>query len=226
MSGENGNGTPQAVRRPVPWWKRAADVTVSAVGLVVLSPLLLAIAVGVKLSSPGPVLFKQVRAGFDGRHFIMWKFRSLRAGAEQSPHQDLVKKLIRQEAGEALPWREFDVDPRVTRIGRLLRKSSLDELPQFVNILRGDMSLIGPRPPVPYEVAEYLPWHHERLKARPGMTGLWQIIGRNTGTFDEMVRTDIRYINEMSPLLDFKIFFGTLPAALRHFRTRNEKIEG
>ena len=151
----------------------------------------------IKLARPGPVLFRQERLGLQGRPFTMLKFRSMRVGAE---------------AGGVY---ESSRDARVTRVGRVLRRTSLDELPQLLNIIRGDMSLVGPRPPIAYEIENYQPWHMERLKAVPGLTGLWQISGRSSVSFDEMVRLDIRYINEWSFRRDLAIIAKTVPVVFR-----------
>ncbi len=201
-------------------WKRLFDVTISALALVVLAPLMAAIAVAVRLDSPGPILYRQERVGENGRPFVMLKFRSMRVDADPALHMAHVAKLIGGNlrlnepgngSGETLKMRN---DPRITRVGRVLRKLSLDELPQLVNVLRGEMSLVGPRPPLPYEVALYRDWHRRRLEALPGITGLWQVEARNRVSFDEMVRLDLRYIEEQSFWLDLKILARTPLAVL------------
>ena len=194
--------------------KRGLDVVGSLTLLAVLAPLMLVIAILVKCSSRGPVLFKQSRIGWMMKPFTMHKFRTMVANADPKVHQDYVSAFI--EAGnnghEAATNGLYKMtrDPRITRIGGLLRKTSLDELPQLWNVLRGEMSLVGPRPPVPYEVDKYGSWHRSRiLEAKPGMTGLWQVTGRSTTTFDEMVRLDIRYARERSFWTDVKILLAT-----------------
>jgi exopolysaccharide biosynthesis polyprenyl glycosylphosphotransferase len=194
--------------------KRVIDVTGSLSALSLLLPLFLAIAVLVKHSSPGPVLFRQKRLGRMGKQFDFLKFRTMYADNDPRIHQEYVEKLIKGEHhGETV----FKIrnDPRVTPLGRWLRRTSLDELPQFINVLKGEMSLVGPRPPIPYEMENYSCWHRRRvLEARPGLTGLWQVNGRSSMTFDEMVRLDIRYIMEQSLWLDLKILFQTPRAVI------------
>jgi lipopolysaccharide/colanic/teichoic acid biosynthesis glycosyltransferase len=198
--------------------KRALDVAGALGLLLVLSPVLLLIAALVKLTSRGPVLFKQVRIGEQAKPFRMLKFRTMITGADPALHQRFVMRFITSGEGSAEPGVDapFKIthDPRVTRLGRFLRKTSLDELPQFWNVVRGDMSLVGPRPPLSYEVEVYQPWHRRRvLEARPGITGLWQVEGRSRTTFDEMVRLDLRYARSRSLWTDIKILLAT-PAAV------------
>lgn len=188
--------------------KRAIDILVSGVVLVVASPLIAIIALVIKLDSPGPVFFKQVRLGRGGRPFEAYKFRSMREGAEA----ELEKLRDLNEAGG--PIFKIREDPRITKVGRWLRRTSLDELPQFYNILVGEMSLVGPRPPLPAEVEDYEDWHRSRLKALPGLTGLWQVSGRSNLTFDEMAMLDLWYIENWSLGLDLKIILQTVPAVL------------
>jgi len=214
VSVENVGGIPMISLREVSLgrWnrilKRAVDFTFALVGLIVLAPLMALIAVAIKLDSPGPVLFKQVRVGQGGRRFILYKFRSMRVGAEEEQ-----KKLeaFNEARGPIFKMRN---DPRVTRIGRILRRTSLDELPQLYNVLRGEMSLIGPRPPLPSEVAQYREWHKRRLEVAPGITGLWQVSGRSDLTFDEMALLDIYYIENWSLTLDALIFLRTIPRVI------------
>jgi exopolysaccharide biosynthesis polyprenyl glycosylphosphotransferase len=189
-------------------FKRASDIVVSLVGLILLSPLLLLISVAIKLDSPGPALFKQVRVGKGGRRFVCYKFRSMRQGAEE----ERPELADRDEAMG--PTFKIRHDPRCTRVGRLLRRTSLDELPQFYNVLRGEMSLVGPRPAIPSEVEQYQEWHRKRLEVSPGITGLWQVSGRSQLTFDEMCLLDIYYLENWTPLLDLKIALKTAPAVL------------
>jgi lipopolysaccharide/colanic/teichoic acid biosynthesis glycosyltransferase len=203
--------------------KRAMDIAGSALLLVLCAPLLLIIAAAVKASSKGPVLFKQYRVGQYGRRFTFLKFRSMRADNDPSVHREYVTKLIAGEA-ERMPSRADDKggvyklanDKRITPIGRFLRKTSLDELPQFLNVIKGDMSLVGPRPPIPYELAAYQTWHRRRvLEVKPGITGLWQVTGRSRVKFDDMVRLDLRYAMSWSPWLDVKILMRTPGAVVK-----------
>lgn len=178
-----------------PLWQRSLDILGSLLGLMVLSPVLLATALVIKFVSPGPVFFKQVRIGRGGTPFLLWKFRTMEADADTSVHRNHVAELIRSAQGDgaAKPMTKLGEDPRVIPFGRILRGICVDELPQLINVLRGEMSLVGPRPPIPYEVHEYLPWQKRRLDTTPGLTGLWQVSGKNRLTFNEMVRLDIRY---------------------------------
>jgi exopolysaccharide biosynthesis polyprenyl glycosylphosphotransferase len=189
-------------------FKRASDLVLSLAVLTFLSPLLLLISVAIKLDSPGPILFKQVRMGKGGRRFTCYKFRSMRQGAEEERPQLADRDEV---VGPTFKIRH---DPRCTRVGRLLRRTSLDELPQFYNVLRGEMSVVGPRPAIPAEVEQYQEWHRKRLEVSPGITGLWQVSGRSQLTFDEMCLLDIYYLENWSPLLDLKIALKTIPAAL------------
>lgn len=188
--------------------KRLIDVVVSAAVLAVASPLILLIGIAIKLESPGPILFAQTRVGRGGRHFTFYKFRSMKVGADRE-----IEKLssFNEATGPIFKMRN---DPRLTRVGKIIRRLSLDELPQFYNIFIGDMSLVGPRPPIPYEVEKYEDWHYKRLEVSPGLTGLWQVSGRSELTFDEMVLLDIWYIENWSLGLDLKIMLRTIPAVL------------
>jgi exopolysaccharide biosynthesis polyprenyl glycosylphosphotransferase len=201
--------------------KRAFDVVVSAVLLVVLSPLILITAVVVRLSSPGPVIFKQRRVGLGGNQFMFLKFRTMYVGSDQTTHEDYARNWIigqTSSVGDSSDplVHKMQRDPRVTPVGRFLRASSIDELPQLWNVLRGDMSLVGPRPPIPYEVRNYTEWHRRRLTMPPGVTGLWQVRGRNHLSFDDMVRLDLDYIEEWSIGLDIGILLRTVPAVVLH----------
>jgi lipopolysaccharide/colanic/teichoic acid biosynthesis glycosyltransferase len=200
--------------------KRALDVTAAGVLVALLSPLFLLIAALVKLKSPGPVFFKQARVGEFGKPFTMLKFRTMRVNADNAIHKAFVSQLIKGAAPDGAtaandaPFK-IENDPRVTAIGRLLRKTSLDELPQLWNVLRGEMSLVGPRPPLTYEVEQYKPWHYRRvLEAKPGITGLWQVSGRSRTTFDDMVRLDLRYAKNNSAWTDIKILLATPRAVM------------
>jgi exopolysaccharide biosynthesis polyprenyl glycosylphosphotransferase len=188
--------------------KRLLDIVGAAVLLVLLSPLLLILMLAVKISSVGPALFRHTRVGLHGREFALLKFRTMIEGAEEL--QSAVAHLNEMSG----PVFKISSDPRVTRLGGFLRKHSLDELPQLLNVLRGDMSLVGPRPPTPAEVAEYERWQRRRLSMRPGLTCLWQVSGRNRIDFDEWMELDLRYIDSWSPWLDLKILLKTIPAVL------------
>ena len=200
--------------------KRGLDIVGSITLLAVTSPLFAVIAAAVKLSSPGPVLFRQDRVGQHMKRFNIVKFRTMTAAADHAIHHEFVSRFIqgdRQVAQAPEQGGIFKIvdDPRITAVGRILRKTSLDELPQLWNVLRGEMSLVGPRPPIPYEVEQYKSWHRRRiLEAKPGITGLWQVTGRSRTTFDEMVRLDIRYARTCSLLTDLKILLSTPRAVL------------
>lgn len=200
--------------------KRASDLLIAAMALALLAPLWLLIALLIKLDSRGPIFYKQERVGMDGRVFLFYKFRSMREGSDDARHREFQRKYIKGEAesnlgDEERPAYKLRGDERVTRLGRILRKTSLDELPQLFNVVRGDMSVVGPRPPIPYEVESYELWHRKRLDMKPGITGLWQVSGRNRLPFDEMVRMDLYYIENWSLLLDLKIVLQTLPVMWR-----------
>jgi lipopolysaccharide/colanic/teichoic acid biosynthesis glycosyltransferase len=198
--------------------KRVMDIFGSLLLIAFLSPIFLCIAGLIKLGSAGPVLFKQERIGLFGKRFMFLKFRSMFVGNNPTIHQDFVKSLIRgkqhgvgskETSGQGSTYKITN-DPRVTPLGYFLRRSSLDELPQFFNVLRGEMSLVGPRPPIPYECENYDIWHRKRmLEMKPGITGFWQVNGRSRTTFDEMVRMDIQYTREWSLWLDIKILLKT-----------------
>ena len=194
--------------------KRSLDLLASLLGLVLLSPILVLVAAAVKLESRGPVLFRQQRLGLGGRPFTVYKFRTMFGTAAQDRHRDHVRDLIRPEAADAGSegevWLPIRSDPRVTRIGAFLRRSHLDEFPQLINIARGEMSFVGPRPPIPYEVEVYQPWHLRRLAVIPGLTGLWQATGWGRLTFDEGVALDIAYIDRRSFGFDLGLILRTL----------------
>src|SRR2546423_2540147 len=200
--------------------KRTSDLFVAMMALTLLSPLWLLIALLIKLDSRGPVCYKQERVGMDGRGFLFYKFRSMQVGSDDTPHREYQRAYINGRpdsnfGDEDRPAYKLRADDRVTRLGRILRKTSLDELPQLFNVVRGDMSIVGPRPPIPYEVENYQLWHRKRLDMKPGITGLWQVSGRNRLPFDEMVRMDLYYIENWSLLLDIKIILQTLPVMWR-----------
>ena len=188
--------------------KRSLDIIVSLVGLVILAPLLILIAVVIKLNSPGPLFFKQERNGMNGRKFTLLKFRSMVVGAEKMQEELLA---LNEMDGPVFKIKD---DPRLTKIGKFMRKTSLDELPQLINVLKGDMSLVGPRPPIPGEVTNYETWQRRRLSLRPGITCFWQISGRNEIDFERWMKLDLEYIDNWSLWLDFKILLKTIPVVL------------
>lgn len=193
---------------PLPVWKRALDLIVAPPVLLILSPLMLVLGLAVKLTSRGPVFFKQERAGIRGKPFICWKFRTMVADAE-SQKKDLLQ--YNERSGVAFKMKN---DPRVTRVGRFLRKTSLDELPQLFNVLRGEMSLVGPRPLPVEEALQQDTWHNTRLDVAPGMTCLWQVSARHNNSFDTWARLDIEYVRNRSLWLDLKLLLLTIPAVL------------
>ena len=195
----------------LPWQlfiKRGTDFIVSFVGLVLLAPVFLLTALTIKLSSRGPLFFKQERNGMNGRKFTLLKFRSMVVGAEKMQEELLA---LNEMDGPVFKIRN---DPRMTKIGKFLRKTSLDELPQIINVLKGDMSLVGPRPPIPGEVTNYETWQRRRLSMRPGVTCFWQISGRNEINFEQWMKLDLEYIDNWSLWLDFKILLKTVPVVL------------
>jgi lipopolysaccharide/colanic/teichoic acid biosynthesis glycosyltransferase len=192
--------------------QRGLDIVCSGLALLVLAPVFLLTALLIRLVSSGPVFFKQVRIGRRGQPFVLWKFRTMVVNADSSVHRRHVAEQIRGGADRgqaARPMTKLDHDPRVIPCGGVLRRTCIDELPQLLNVLRGEMSLVGPRPPIPYEVSEYLCWQKRRLDAVPGLTGLWQVSGKNRLTFDEMVRLDIRYSRQKSFWMNLKIILRT-----------------
>ena len=201
--------------------KRASDLVISLVALAITAPLLLIVSLLIKLDSRGAILFKQERVGMDGRRFLCYKFRTMKADADEEIHREAYRKNIEGGAqanagNDKKPvFGKVKDDVRITKIGKFLRRTSLDELPQFLNVLRGEMSIVGARPPIPYEVEDYDLRHRRRLDMKPGITGLWQVSGRNRLTFEEMVKIDLYYIENWSLWLDLKIILLTLPAVLR-----------
>lgn len=194
--------------------KRTFDLIIASLAIALLFPLWVLIALLIKLDSKGPVFYTQERVGMDGRLFLLYKFRTMKAGADSELHREYQRAFIagRAEANlgnEGKPTYKLLLDPRITRVGKILRRTSLDEVPQLLNVLSGDMSLVGPRPPIPYEVEAYELWHRKRLDMKPGLTGLWQVSGRNQLPFEEMVRLDLFYIENWSLLLDLKIILRT-----------------
>ena len=203
--------------------KRVIDLIGSSLGILLFSPILFFISIMIMITSKGPVLFQQERIGQFGKKFIFLKFRSMHVNCDDAIHRDYIKKLITENKaseeksdGAQGPVYKIRNDPRITPIGAFLRKTSLDELPQLLNVLRGEMSLVGPRPAIPYEFVNYDIWHRYRLlQVKPGITGLWQVIGRSSTSFDEMVRLDLKYIHEWSLWLDFKILLLTPLAVIK-----------
>lgn len=195
-----------------PRWKRVLDVTIIVLASPLLLPLMLAIAGLIRLVSPGPILFKQERVGLRGGRFMIFKFRTMVVNADTGVHQGHLKDLMSAD----VPMEKMDAkgDPRVIRFGSLLRVTGLDELPQILNVLGGDMSLVGPRPCLPYEYENYLPWQRERFNTVPGLTGLWQVSGKNRTTFVEMIHLDIEYANTKNLWLDLFIILKTVPALI------------
>ena len=194
--------------------KRTFDLIIAALAIVLLLPVWVVIAILIKLDSKGPVFYTQERVGMDGRLFLLYKFRTMQANADPELHREYQRAFIAGRAETNLgddrkPTYKLIADPRITRIGKLLRRTSLDEVPQLLNVFAGDMSIVGPRPPIPYEVEAYELWHRKRLDMKPGLTGLWQVSGRNRLPFEEMVRLDLFYIENWSLLLDLKIILRT-----------------
>ena len=200
---------PAADAPKVALWKRCLDVFCLALAMPTILPLMLAIGGFIKLVSPGPVFFKQERVGFRSRKFLCLKFRTMKPNADTQVHQNHLKDLIQSDT----PMVKMDAkgDPRLIPFGSILRSSGLDELPQLINVFKGEMSLVGPRPCTPYEFEQYQPWHKQRLRVLPGLTGLWQVSGKNRTTFSEMVNLDIYYADHCSPWLDLSIMFKTFP---------------
>jgi lipopolysaccharide/colanic/teichoic acid biosynthesis glycosyltransferase len=198
--------------------KRVLDLTASVAALVALAPLWALIVAAIKLDSRGPALFRQVRIGRHGEPFVMFKFRSMQVDNDDTVHRRYIEALISEgapaEEADGKPYFKLRNDPRVTRVGWFLRKTSLDELPQLLNVVRGEMSLVGPRPPLLYEVEKYQPWQLRRLAVKPGITGLWQVYGRSRVSFDEVVRMDVDYISRASLALDLKLILLTVPAMI------------
>jgi lipopolysaccharide/colanic/teichoic acid biosynthesis glycosyltransferase len=199
--------------------KRTVDLAAFCVGAIFALPLLLLLALLVRLSSPGPILCRQIRVGRNGQHFVFYKFRSMRVAPEDPVHQQYASSLVAGE-GEAVTGRDGHKvyklvdDSRVTPIGRFLRRTSLDELPQLLNVFRGEMSLVGPRPCLPFEWQLYKDWQKRRLAVTPGMTGLWQVTGRSYVTFEDMVLLDLFYIANWSFAVDVRLLLRTVPVMI------------
>ena len=201
-----------------PALKRALDVVLSALSLLALAPLLGAIALAVRLDSGGPVVFRQERLGLQGKRFTILKFRTMYADSDDGPHKEAMQRVVegvRTDLPEGTQSFKSLYDARITRVGKFLRKWNLDELPQLVNVLRGEMSLVGPRPALEYELPLYKDWYHGRFAMRPGLTGLWQVKRSEAGNLDEMMAFDIRYVESFSLWLDVKLIAMTIPAIVR-----------
>lgn len=197
---------------PNPPWKRALDLLICALVLPFLAVCTLVMTIIIRFTSPGPVFFTQERVGYLGRRFTCFKFRTMKVAADTGVHQAYLAELMK--SGKPMVKMDAKHDKRLIPGAWILRASGLDELPQLINVLRGEMSFVGPRPCLPYEYEEYLPWQRQRFRAVPGLTGLWQVSGKNRTTFDEMIRLDIRYAQTKSLWLDLKIIFMTVPALL------------
>jgi lipopolysaccharide/colanic/teichoic acid biosynthesis glycosyltransferase len=212
----NGNGArapratidfPVAPAQRVPAWKSALDITCILLTLPIWLPLMILLMLVTRLASPGPIFYRQKRVGLGGRHFSIWKFRTMKVSAETRTHEHYFQKLMKVDC----PMTKLDTygDPRLAPFGRFLRASGLDELPQIFNVFCGEMSLVGPRPCTPTEFAHYEPWQRERVNGLPGLTGYWQVSGKNKTTFNEMIVMDLFYLKNMSVTLDLKIMFKT-----------------
>ena len=197
---------------PALGWKRPFDLVLGTIALVGALPLVLCLALAVVLDSPGPAFFGQERVGREGRRFRMWKLRSMRAGCDHAAHRRAAARWFAgRPTGDG--YKSLD-DPRITRLGRILRRTNLDELPQLLNVVKGDMSLVGPRPGIPYELVHYTPTDFQRLSVPPGITGLWQVSRRDRLSAAEMIELDLRYVRQASLWLDLRILFRTVPAVL------------
>jgi lipopolysaccharide/colanic/teichoic acid biosynthesis glycosyltransferase len=197
------------------WWKRGLDLVIASVAVLVSLPVIACLALIVRLDSSGPVFFRQERIGRGGEPFRMWKFRSMYHNSDDRRHRADASAWFAAQPKSGT-YKTLS-DPRITRAGRFLRKTSLDELPQLFNVLRGEMSLVGPRPGIGYELDHYLPWYFERQRVKPGITGLWQVSGREKVSANAMMTLDVRYVRQGSPWLDLKILLVTVPALLGRF---------
>lgn len=183
--------------------KRLMDIILSLLGLILVSPIMLIVAILIKLESTGPIIFSQKRVGLNGKEFNMFKFRSMVQNAEE------LKEKLQKQNEMSGPMFKMKEDPRVTKVGRFIRKTSIDELPQLINVLKGEMSLVGPRPSLPKEVAKFEPWMLERLNVKPGLTCYWQVSGRNNIDFEDWMKLDIKYVKDRNLVLDIKLIFKT-----------------
>lgn len=201
--------------RVYPAAKRALDLTIAIVFLITCAPVWVLIALALKIDSRGPILFRQARVGRNGELFMVYKFRSMHVNNDDSAHRKFVEAFMASPSNDASSgYFKMKRDPRVTRVGRVLRKTSMDEIPQILNVLKGEMSIVGPRPALPWEVAQYEPWQRERLYALPGITGKWQVEGRSRVTFEEMMRMDISYVRAPTFWGDISLILRTVPAVL------------
>jgi lipopolysaccharide/colanic/teichoic acid biosynthesis glycosyltransferase len=215
--------TNQIKYRPVfsyQWWKGKIDVLVAFFALLIISPCMLVIAIAIKIDSRGEIIYRREQVGKDGRRFTGYKFRTMQTDNDDSEYKDYLVKYILENAPYKVDYQgklvyKVTGDSRVTRLGALLRKTNLDELPQFFNVLKGEMSIVGPRPDIPFAVNMYDKWHRQRLLVKPGITGLWQVCGRRGLSFKEMVCLDIQYINSRSFSQDVRIFIFTIVTVLR-----------
>jgi len=225
-----------ATGHKTPLWKRAIDIIFASIFLLALSPLLVLVAIMIKMVSSGPVFFKQKRVGRSGKTFTMYKFRTMNVNNNTAVHHEYLKDLINGDSKREKPMEKLKNDSRIIPMGKFFRKTCIDELPQFINVLRGEMSLVGPRPCIPYEAEEYLCWHARRFDIIPGLTGLWQVSGKNNTTFKEMIRLDIEYAVRRSFLLDIKILlktpmvvlsqiFENFPALKNNSQTEKKKVK-
>ena len=200
-------GVPLTSGESLPFWKSILDVACIVLFAPLWLPLILLLMLVTRVSSAGPIFYRQWRVGLGGRQFLIWKFRTMKVSAETQTHERYFKELIRRDC--AMTKLDANGDPRLAPFGRILRASGLDELPQILNVLSGEMTLVGPRPCLPNEFANYEPWQRKRVNVLPGLTGLWQVSGKNKTSFNEMIRMDLAYVNNMSLLLDLKIMFKT-----------------
>jgi lipopolysaccharide/colanic/teichoic acid biosynthesis glycosyltransferase len=202
------------------WLKDIIDRTLALLAIVALSPLLVTVAIGIRLDSPGSPTYRREQVGENGYKFTAYKFRTMYTGNDDGVYKGYLVQYVQENAPyktdqDGQPVYKVTDDPRVTRLGALLRRTNLDELPQLLNVLKGEMSLVGPRPDIPFAVAMYKDWHHQRLQAKPGITGLWQVSGRKGLSFEDMVRLDIEYVRTRSLLLDVKILLLTIGTVLK-----------
>lgn len=204
-----------------PLWKRGLDIVCVVLGFLVVAPIFVLIALYIKIVSPGPALYRQTRVGLQGRTFSCLKFRSMKVGADTGVHQNYLEDLI--NSGKPMAKMDGKGDPRLIPGAAILRASGLDELPQLINVIKGDMSIVGPRPCTPYEYEKYQAWHRERFDTLPGLTGLWQVSGKNKTTFSEMIRLDIAYVRSKSLWLDIKIMLKTFAAIADQIRETEKR---
>lgn len=212
------------INNPIPAWKKALDKSAAGTMVLVLAPIFISISLLIKILSPGPVLYSQMRVGYKGRQFRMWKFRTMKHDSSDGVHKEYLKSLISSET----PMIKLDSakDSRIIPGGRILRATGLDELPQLFNVLKGEMSLVGPRPSLPYETEQFQRWQHRRFDVLPGLTGLWQVSGKNRTTFLEMIKLDLSYVRWQSPTLDAMICAKTVPVVFGQMRDHFRNAKG